>query len=147
VQSTSWADGLELIGDDQRLVGHVGAVPLRLLAERIGLTAGVSAAVRRRGVDPVYDWGQVLVDLALVLILDPGRGDRREPARVPPPPRPPSGQRREAAPKLLRFSSAAPARAAGRGQRKRWLLLRADWSWTADPISAWHAVKAIPAPT
>jgi hypothetical protein len=69
VQSTSWADGLELIGDDQRLVAHVGAVPLRLLAERTGLTAGVSAAMRRRGFDPVYDRGQVLVDLALVLIL------------------------------------------------------------------------------
>jgi hypothetical protein len=69
VQDTSWADGLELIGDDQRLVAHVGAVPLRLLAERTGLTAGVSAAVRRRGFDPVYDRGQVLVDLAVVLIL------------------------------------------------------------------------------
>ena len=69
MQSTSWADGLELIGDDERLVAHVGAVPLRLLAERTGLTAGVSAAMRRRGFDPVYDRGQVLVDLALVLIL------------------------------------------------------------------------------
>ena len=69
MQDTSWADGLELIGDDQRLVAHVGAVPLRLLAERTGLTAGVSAAMRRRGFDPVYDRGQVLVDLALVLIL------------------------------------------------------------------------------
>ena len=26
MQSTSWADGLELIGDDQRLVAHIGAV-------------------------------------------------------------------------------------------------------------------------
>jgi hypothetical protein len=69
VQNTSWADGLELIGDDQRLVAHIGAVPLRLLAERTGLTAGMSAAMRRRGFDPVYDRGQVLVDLALVLIL------------------------------------------------------------------------------
>jgi hypothetical protein len=60
---------LEIIGDDERLVAHVGAVPLRLLAERTGLTAGVSAAMRRRGFDPVYDRGQVLLDLALVLIL------------------------------------------------------------------------------
>ena len=72
MQDTSWADGLELIGDDQRLVTHVGAVPLRLLAERTGLTAGVSAAMRRRGFDPVYDRGQVLLDLALVLILGGG---------------------------------------------------------------------------
>ena len=69
MQNTSWADGLELIGDDQWLVAHVGAVPLRLLAERTGLRTGVSAAMRRRGFDPVYDRGQVLVDLALVLIL------------------------------------------------------------------------------
>jgi hypothetical protein len=34
-----------------------------------------------------------------------------------------------------------------RGQRKRWLHLRADWPWTADLISAWHAVRALPAPT
>jgi hypothetical protein len=69
VQSTSWADGLELVGDDQRLVTHVGAVPLRLLAERTGLTAGLSAAMRRRGFHPVYDRGQLLLDLALTLIL------------------------------------------------------------------------------
>ena len=67
MQDTSWADGLELIGDDQRLVAHVGAVPLRLLAERTGLTGRVSSAMRRRGFDPVYDRGQVLLDLALVL--------------------------------------------------------------------------------
>jgi Transposase DDE domain group 1 len=60
---------LELIGDDERLVAHAGAVPLRLLAERTGLRAGLSAALRRRGFDPVYDRGQVLLDLALVLIL------------------------------------------------------------------------------
>jgi hypothetical protein len=28
-----------------------------------------------------------------------------------------------------------------RGQRKRWLHLRADWPWTADLISAWHAAR------
>lgn len=69
MQNTSWADGLEFVGDDQRLVAHVGAVPLRLLAERTGLRAGLSAAMRRRGFDPVYDRGQLLVDLALTLIL------------------------------------------------------------------------------
>ena len=34
-----------------------------------------------------------------------------------------------------------------RGQRERWLHLRADWPWIKDLINAWHAVKAIPAPT
>ena len=69
MQATSWADGLELLGDDDRLVGFAGALPLRLLAERTGLRAGLSAAMARRGFDPVYDRGQVLLDLALTQIL------------------------------------------------------------------------------
>jgi hypothetical protein len=69
VQATSWADGLELIGDDDRLVGFAGALPLRLLAERTGLRAGLSAAMTRRGFNPIYDRGQVLVDLAVAQIL------------------------------------------------------------------------------
>ncbi len=58
----------------------------------------------------------------------------------------PAGELREAAPKLLRFRLLnVPARLT-RGQRKRWLHLRADWPWTADLISAWHAARALPAP-
>jgi hypothetical protein len=68
VQGTSWAAGLELVGDDERLVAHAGLLPLRLLAERTGLRAGLSAAMRRRGSSPFYDRGQILADLALVLI-------------------------------------------------------------------------------
>jgi hypothetical protein len=49
-------------------VALTGLLPVRLLAERAGLTGGVSAAMRRRGYRPDYDRGQVLVDLALVLI-------------------------------------------------------------------------------
>jgi hypothetical protein len=69
VQNTSWASGLEFSGDDDRLIGYAGALPMRLLAERAGLRAGLSAAMRRQGFEPVYDRGQVLVDLALMLIL------------------------------------------------------------------------------
>jgi hypothetical protein len=59
----------------------------------------------------------------------------------------PAGQLRDAAPKLLRFRLLhLPARLT-RGQRKRWLHLRADWPWTPDLLRAWHAVKALPAPT
>ena len=68
MQGTSWAAGLELVGDDERLLAHAGLLPLRLLAERTGLRAGLSAAMRRRGSSPLYDRGQLLVDLALVLI-------------------------------------------------------------------------------
>ena len=39
MQDSSWADRLELVGDDDRLVGSAGALPLRLLAERTGLRA------------------------------------------------------------------------------------------------------------
>ena len=69
MQGTSWADRLELVGDDDRLVGFAGALPLRLLAERSGLRAGLSAAMARRGFDPVYDRGQVLIDMAVTQIL------------------------------------------------------------------------------
>jgi hypothetical protein len=33
VQGSSWADRLELVGDDDRLVGFVGALPVRLLID------------------------------------------------------------------------------------------------------------------
>jgi DDE family transposase len=69
VQSTSWADRLELVGDDDRLVGFAGVLPLRLLAERTGLRAGLSTAMARRGFDPDYDRGQVLIDIALTQVL------------------------------------------------------------------------------
>jgi hypothetical protein len=69
VQSTSWAGGLEFTGDDDRLIGYAGALPIRLLTEQGDLRAALSVAMRRRGFDPVYDRGQVLVDLAVMLIL------------------------------------------------------------------------------
>ena len=54
----------------------------------------------------------------------------------------PAGELREAAPKVLRLLH-VPGRLT-RGQRKRWLHLRADWPWTTDLINAWHAVSALP---
>jgi hypothetical protein len=68
VQGASWACGLELVGDDERLVAHAGILPVRLLSQELGLTSGLSAGMRRRGFEPVYDRGQVLADLALMLI-------------------------------------------------------------------------------
>jgi hypothetical protein len=69
VQDSSWADRLELVGDDDRLVGSAGALPVRLLAERTGLRAGLSTAMTRRGFTPLYDRGQLLVDLAMAQLL------------------------------------------------------------------------------
>jgi hypothetical protein len=59
VQRTSWAAGLELVGDDERCVALAGRLRLRLLAERAGLTAGISTAMRRPDHAPDYDRGQV----------------------------------------------------------------------------------------
>jgi len=58
----------------------------------------------------------------------------------------PEGELRDAAPKLLRYRLLhLPARLT-RGQRKRWLHLRADWPWTDEVINTWRAVNALPAP-
>ncbi|SDY25708.1 hypothetical protein SAMN05661080_02862 [Modestobacter sp. DSM 44400] len=57
----------------------------------------------------------------------------------------PEGELPDAAPKLLRYRLFhLPARLT-RGQRKRWLYLRADWPWVQELIDAWRAVKALPA--
>ena len=69
MQHSSWAERLELVGNDDRLVGSAGALPLRLLAERTGLRAGLSTAMARRGFTPLYDRGQLLVDLAVTQLL------------------------------------------------------------------------------
>ena len=42
---------------------------MRLLAERAGLRTGLSTAMTRRGFTPVYDRGQLLVDLAVIQLL------------------------------------------------------------------------------
>ena len=69
MQATSWADRLALAGDDDRLVGFAGALPVRLLAERSGLRSELSAAMQRQGFFPGYDRGQLLIDLAVAQIL------------------------------------------------------------------------------
>ena len=68
MQGTSWAAGLELVGDDERLVAHAGLLPLRLLAERTGPAGRAVGGDAPAGFEPVYDRGQLLVDLALMLI-------------------------------------------------------------------------------
>ena len=46
MQHMSWARRLELVGDDERCVAVAGLLPVRLLAERSGLTERLSAAMR-----------------------------------------------------------------------------------------------------
>jgi Transposase DDE domain group 1 len=67
VKRTSWSQGLSVTGDGPGVVPLAGAVTLRLLADRVGLTAGLSAALCRRGFVPVHDRGRVWVDVAMML--------------------------------------------------------------------------------
>ena len=69
---TSWSKDLsvEIAGRD--VINHAGAAALRLLADRSGLTTGLSGALARAGFVPVHDRGRVLADTA-VLIADGGR--------------------------------------------------------------------------
>lgn len=72
VDHASWSKGLtvEIAGHD--VVNHAGAAALRLIADRSGLSAGLSVALARQSFVPVHDRGRVLVDTA-VLIADGGR--------------------------------------------------------------------------
>jgi hypothetical protein len=72
VHATGWSRDLlvEVAGHD--VINHVGAAALRLIADRTGLTRGLSRALARRGFVPVHDRGRVLADAA-VLIADGGR--------------------------------------------------------------------------
>lgn len=71
MQSTAWAKDLRVTADGTGVVSHVGAVLLRMLADRAGLTQAISGALARRGWWPGHDRGRVLVDLA-VMIADGG---------------------------------------------------------------------------
>ena len=67
----TWSSGLSVTADGTGVVAHAGSVATRLLADRVGLTDGLSAALARRSFRPVHDRGRVLVDLA-VLLADGG---------------------------------------------------------------------------
>src|SRR3954471_11018637 len=69
---TGWARDLSVEVAGRGVVAHTGSVALRALADRTGLTAGVSSALARRGFEAVHDRGRVLADAA-VMIADGGR--------------------------------------------------------------------------
>ena len=83
MHATGWSRGLEVTGGGSGVVSHAGLVLLRQLADRTGLTAGLSAALP----SPLggHDRGRVLSDLACA-IADGARvisdfrvmGDQRE---------------------------------------------------------------------
>jgi hypothetical protein len=59
---------LSVIADGDDVMPLAGAVAVRLLADRVGLTEGLSTALARRGFIPGHDRGQVWVDVATMLI-------------------------------------------------------------------------------
>ena len=69
---TGWSKDLNVEVAGRGVVSHAGSVALRALADRTGLTAAVSAAVRVPDFAPVHDRGRVLTDTA-VMIADGGR--------------------------------------------------------------------------
>jgi hypothetical protein len=69
---TSWSKDLAVEIGGRDVINHAGAAALRLLADRTGLTSGLSRALARRGFVPFHDRGRVLADTA-VLIADGGR--------------------------------------------------------------------------
>ena len=81
---TGWSRGLEVSGGGQGVVSHAGLALLRHLADRTGLTGGLSRALATPRI-LVHDRGRVLADLACA-IADGARvisdfrvmGDQRE---------------------------------------------------------------------
>ena len=69
MQHNGWDHALKVTADGAGLVGHVGAVLLRKAADQTGLTAQLSAAVRKAGMSPLLDRGVVLVSMAVAIAL------------------------------------------------------------------------------
>ena len=63
----SWAKGLVVEAGGHGVVSHAGSAVVRLLADRTGLTGGLSGALARRGFAPAHDRGRVLTDLAVAI--------------------------------------------------------------------------------
>lgn len=67
MQRNGWSQGLSVTDDGTGVVALAGSGAVRLLADRVGLTQALSAALQRRNFVPAHDRGQVLVDMATVL--------------------------------------------------------------------------------
>ena len=69
MKDTPWDHGLLVTAEDGGLVGHAGAVLLRKLADRAGLTGTLGAALARAGKFPLVDRGVALVSMAVAIAL------------------------------------------------------------------------------
>jgi hypothetical protein len=61
---TGWSKDLRVSADGTGVVGMVGVMGLRMLADRTGLTAGLSRVLAKPGFHPIHDRGRVLTDVA-----------------------------------------------------------------------------------
>jgi hypothetical protein len=66
-QRTGWARDLRVRVAGKGVASHVGSALLRLLGDRVGLTAALSKALGVRGFDPDLDRGRVFSDLAVAV--------------------------------------------------------------------------------
>jgi DDE family transposase len=69
MKDTPWDHGLRVTADADGLAGHAGAVLLRKLADRAGLTAALGSALARAGKFPLVDRGVALVSMAVAIVL------------------------------------------------------------------------------
>jgi hypothetical protein len=69
MQLNGWDRALKVTAGGTGLVGQAGAVLLRKAASQLGLTAGLSAALRKKGSSPLFDRGVVLASLAAAIAL------------------------------------------------------------------------------
>jgi hypothetical protein len=69
---TEWSRSLTVTARGKSVVAHAGLAALRLVADRVGLTASLSVVLRREGFRPVHDRGRVVVDTAVMMA---GGGD------------------------------------------------------------------------
>ena len=66
--AAGWSARLELASGGRGVVAHAGVVLPRLLADRVGLTAGLRGVVARRGFWPRRDRGRLLTDAVAALV-------------------------------------------------------------------------------
>jgi hypothetical protein len=69
VKDTSWAHALKVTADGNGLVGHAGAILLRMLADRVGLTSELDPALALKGTFPLISRGMVLVSTAISIAM------------------------------------------------------------------------------
>src|SRR3984957_20744547 len=69
MQLNGWDHALKVTSDGKGLVGHAGAILLRKAADQTGLSAVLSAALRKKNASPLLDRGIVLVSVAVSIAL------------------------------------------------------------------------------